>query len=351
MPRPDPDQFNQDQGPTRPKMSSPSFFQRTKKLSVPNLNLGTHSTNELSSSSQSSPKSVPPRPKGAKKKLSLASSPVPVFCFGASPVDDDGDRYEKETDAVKCLESAARKISRGSPSRSPNRHSAPRLGGLVGLARGYEQYRESLRYLTPTVEYGEASSDDLSSEWESSDFEGNNNRSFTKRLALLTSLPPGTIQETETESSGNLLTVPSTDPQFSLLDEKPKVSLSHKSAHTAKIQTDSSSKKSCLSKRVRLRMSIDIFGRYSNAKAYSLQRSQGVHVQFLLADWNLQWISKQIGFKCQGLRGKRVLMLSRVLMSTLFCVLRASRFYLKYSKKVVRRTSYTIKWSSLTKIA
>ncbi|TRY71835.1 hypothetical protein TCAL_10393 [Tigriopus californicus] len=237
-----------DQAPTRQRMSSPSFFRRTKKLSVPNLSLGTSSSSELSSSPKSCPRSVPQRSKGARKKLSLASSPVPVFCFGASPFDDDY-KYEDDTDAVKCLESAARKISRGSPSRSPNRHSSPRMGGLVGLARGYEQYRESLRYLTPTVEYGEASSDDLSSEWESSDVEGNNNRSFTKRLALLTSLPPGTIQEADPERSGNLLTVPNTDPQFFSLDEKQDVSHSHKSTHVAKAAPDPSSKKSYFSKR------------------------------------------------------------------------------------------------------
>ena len=40
--------------------------------------------------------------------------------------------------------------------------------GLSGLAKGYEQYRESLTSLRPTTEYGEPSSDDLSSEWESS---------------------------------------------------------------------------------------------------------------------------------------------------------------------------------------
>ena len=50
-----------------------------------------------------------------------------------------------------------------------------RIGGLSGLAKGYEQYRESLTFLRPTTEYGEASSDDLSSEWESSDIENNNN--------------------------------------------------------------------------------------------------------------------------------------------------------------------------------
>merc|ERR1711899_258245 len=42
------------------------------------------------------------------------------------------------------------------------------ISGLSVLAKGYEQYRESLFLLRHTTEYGEASSDDLSSEWESS---------------------------------------------------------------------------------------------------------------------------------------------------------------------------------------
>ena len=91
-------------------------------------------------------------------------------------------------DATQLLETAVRKISRGSPNlqRSPGASSAAspsadpfRLEGLNGLARGYEQYRESLTaFRFPvTTEFGEASSDDLSSEWEScaSDVEHNNN--------------------------------------------------------------------------------------------------------------------------------------------------------------------------------
>ena len=50
---------------------------------------------------------------------------------------------------------------------SPNSRSYD-LCGLSGLAKGYEQYRESLTTLRPTTEFGEPSSDDLSSEWESS---------------------------------------------------------------------------------------------------------------------------------------------------------------------------------------
>lgn len=59
-----------------------------------------------------------------------------------------------------------RKMSRGS---SPLFGSSPEtFSGLSGLAKGYEQYKESLTFLRPTTEYGEPSSDDLSSEWESS---------------------------------------------------------------------------------------------------------------------------------------------------------------------------------------
>ena len=64
---------------------------------------------------------------------------------------------------TKSLESAVRKISRGS---SPNHLSPEIYSGLSGLAKGYEQYRESLTFLRPTTEFGEPSSDDLSSEWD-----------------------------------------------------------------------------------------------------------------------------------------------------------------------------------------
>ena len=80
---------------------------------------------------------------------------------------------------TKSLESAVRKMSRGnsplfgnSPIANNNSNTAYTeqmcISGLSGLAKGYEQYRESLISLRPTTEYGEASSDDLSSEWESS---------------------------------------------------------------------------------------------------------------------------------------------------------------------------------------
>ena len=77
--------------------------------------------------------------------------------------------FSKSEDVTKSLETAVRKMSRGSSplfGSSPNESCS--LSGLSGLAKGYEQYRESLTLLRPTTEYGEPSSDDLSSEWESS---------------------------------------------------------------------------------------------------------------------------------------------------------------------------------------
>ena len=72
---------------------------------------------------------------------------------------------------TQSLESAVRKLSRSSPNRS----EMPGIkAGLAILARGYEQYREGIHLLNPT-EFGEASSDDLSSEWESGADQENNN--------------------------------------------------------------------------------------------------------------------------------------------------------------------------------
>ena len=92
---------------------------------------------------------------------------------------------DEEDDVTKRLETAVRRISRGSPNRQGYGGNSPLIGrtspnrfvcspqeespiGLSGLARGYEQYREWLTTLRPTTEFGEPSSDDLSSEWESS---------------------------------------------------------------------------------------------------------------------------------------------------------------------------------------
>ena len=109
----------------------------------------------------------PVRPHPARSpglgRLKKSSMPVPILSLNSH---DFGKPDEDEDDVTKRLETAVRRISRGSPNRSPlldPKHSS----GLSGLARGYEQYREWLTTLHPTTEFGEASSDDLSSEWES----------------------------------------------------------------------------------------------------------------------------------------------------------------------------------------
>jgi len=89
------------------------------------------------------------------------------------PNDDFSDPEEEQfggCEVTASLESAVRKISRTSPGRPPG---GGVRAGLAILARGYEQYREGIQLLRPT-EFGEASSDDLSSEWETSDLENNN---------------------------------------------------------------------------------------------------------------------------------------------------------------------------------
>ena len=116
--------------------------------------------------------SSPPRtPRlNPRKKISLPGLNLPVPSV-MSPF---------ENDVTKSLESAVRKMSRGSSplmGTSPNNRVAgtgifiggtgEQYSGLTGLAKGYEQYRESLLTLHPATEFGEPSSDDLSSEWES----------------------------------------------------------------------------------------------------------------------------------------------------------------------------------------
>ena len=131
-----------------------SFNVPKKKYSHPGILLP-----DISSSSNSPPRTPRLSP---RKKISLPglNLPVPV---SIRPFDDD---------VTKSLESAVRKMSRGnSPlmGTSPNNRGGETFSGLTGLAKGYEQYRESLLMLHPSTEFGEASSDDLSSEWESSD--------------------------------------------------------------------------------------------------------------------------------------------------------------------------------------
>jgi len=172
--------------------SSQAVPQRNKRFSHPDPPIC--STRSPSSSGQ--------RPFRGDKKLSLPlGSHYPYFnhhhhhllrpdaelAAAHAAARRDGDELsesisvEDEVDDVtRSLERTVRKISRGgSPGRGLFGSSAGRYGhyevGLSGLARGYEQYRESLLTLRPATEYGEASSDDLSSEWDNSDAENNNN--------------------------------------------------------------------------------------------------------------------------------------------------------------------------------
>ena len=123
---------------------------------------------------------------------------------------------DEEDDVTKRLETAVRRISRGSPNRQGYGGNSPLIGrtspnrfvcspqeespiGLSGLARGYEQYREWLTTLRPTTEFGEPSSDDLSSEWESS-AELELVRSYGSSMTLKNSL---SLASNNTTSSSN----------------------------------------------------------------------------------------------------------------------------------------------------
>ena len=103
---------------------------------------------------------------------------------------DEEECPEQVTCSVtQSLESAVRKLSRTSPNRS---EMTGIRAGLAILARGYEQYREGIQLLRPT-EFGEASSDDLSSEWESADLENNNHSPASSSARLLPSLSSSPI--------------------------------------------------------------------------------------------------------------------------------------------------------------
>jgi len=104
------------------------------------------------------------------KKISKKVSNEGCFSGFRRVYNDEEDSGElARCEVTQSLESAVRKISRTSPSRGQELGGI--RAGLAILARGYEQYREGIQLLRPT-EFGEASSDDLSSEWESSDLEG-----------------------------------------------------------------------------------------------------------------------------------------------------------------------------------
>lgn len=101
-----------------------------------------------------------------KKKASKDSKHFPPSSY------DEDEAGQGTCSVTQSLESAVRKLSRTSPNRSSDMTGI--RAGLAILARGYEQYREGIQLLRPT-EFGEASSDDLSSEWESAaDIENNN---------------------------------------------------------------------------------------------------------------------------------------------------------------------------------
>ena len=89
---------------------------------------------------------------------------IKCFTYGEDEADEEG---LVTCSVTQSLESAVRKLSRSSPNRSGGQDMPGIRAGLAILARGYEQYREGIHLLNPT-EFGEASSDDLSSEWESS---------------------------------------------------------------------------------------------------------------------------------------------------------------------------------------
>merc|ERR1711962_964088 len=101
------------------------------------------------------------------KKISKKASKDGCFSSLRRMYKDEEEPGESRCEVTHSLETAVRKISRSSPNRNQDLGGGIRAG-LAILARGYEQYREGIQLLRPT-EFGEASSDDLSSEWESSD--------------------------------------------------------------------------------------------------------------------------------------------------------------------------------------
>lgn len=161
-----------------PSMETSPRIQAAKKLSHP----GPVATNPRISVGQDSSNPrvrgticnfIPCIPDGGfriKKKASKDSAGIPSLRKMYSEEEDEED-HQVTCSVTHSLESAVRKLSRTSPNRSD---LSGIRAGLAILARGYEQYREGIQLLRPT-EFGEASSDDLSSEWESADLENNNN--------------------------------------------------------------------------------------------------------------------------------------------------------------------------------
>ena len=166
---------NVDGGSLHTPTTSAALFSNQYKVPSPKFSRNVIPSHAISLGAPSSGGSRSP----VMRRLKKHSMPVvPILSLN----DADGD---DEDDVTKRLETAVRRISRGSPNRQGYAGNSPLIGrtspnrfvcspqeespvGLSGLARGYEQYREWLTTLRPTTEFGEASSDDLSSEWESS---------------------------------------------------------------------------------------------------------------------------------------------------------------------------------------
>ena len=187
--------------------SSSAPPKRTSLASSPSPRLSTRASAAAAARKKMSQPALPSRryystSPGSAGAMASKKTSIPTVQFHSSFGDNGGDggAYDGqdgagEEDATQRLETAVRKISRGgspnlqrSPGVSPSPIADPfRCEGLSGLARGYEQYRESLTaFRFPvTTEFGEASSDDLSSEWEScsSDLEHNNNSGGTAATA------------------------------------------------------------------------------------------------------------------------------------------------------------------------
>ena len=157
-----------------PSLETPQRVTPAKKLSHPGEAVSTNPKIKIETSAASGPRLrgtitnfIPCIEGGEGRTRSKKKASRDANCIYY----DEEECPEQVTCSVtQSLESAVRKLSRTSPNRS---EMTGIRAGLAILARGYEQYREGIQLLRPT-EFGEASSDDLSSEWESADLENNN---------------------------------------------------------------------------------------------------------------------------------------------------------------------------------
>jgi len=138
--------------PSLERQARPMATKKCSLPSVPKLSFGETRTGMV------------PQP---GNKISKKASKDGCFSSLRRMYKDEEELGESRCEVTHSLETAVRKISRSSPNRNQDLGGGIRAG-LAILARGYEQYREGIQLLRPT-EFGEASSDDLSSEWESSD--------------------------------------------------------------------------------------------------------------------------------------------------------------------------------------